>query len=320
MREHTGNKINIGTPPKKEGVGNKIKQDQKLHEQINNSVNQIIDLKKTEIQPTNIKTHEEVTQHIAIENKDTSTQGSAWRNYHSNSTFITTNTETIHECNEITKENSYLASKSKEGMYNTCFMVDYATNTEIAEYSAHFLFTINELEEKAKSEREKFTSERLIILTQMKDHQMRIKKLEEELQTYSAKVKNLDDILNEDQDSCKKKAVNLEKQLETLTFLFHQLTNNTSSLKTEKQILEKKLEIKQIQLKECEEQNSNMRQQLSKKMLLIEEYKDRLGVDKIMKDKALNNQNVQIIKTILGGKKNKGTFENIEANPGEPGI
>jgi kinesin family protein 5 len=46
MREHTGNKINIGTPPKKEGVGNKIKQDQKLHEQINNSVNQIIDLKK----------------------------------------------------------------------------------------------------------------------------------------------------------------------------------------------------------------------------------------------------------------------------------
>lgn len=162
------------------------------------------------------------------------------------------------------------------------------------------LSEFKEAQEYIAKERLKFNTEKVEILRQMKDHQLRIQKLESDLTVARAEAKNTKEILNEDESSVKGKAVDLEKNLEILTTLYHQLASKTSTLRTEKEILDRKLNKKQ---KLCEEMETKLEittKQLMEHIAILNE-KEKVE-PQLLRVSSIKKQTIKKV-VLTGGKK-----------------
>jgi len=103
------------------------------------------------------------------------------------------------------------------------------------------------------------------IIKNENDINARIVRLENDVKEYKEKLLLLESQLTPDEKNLHKKIYTLEKNLEQVNSLYHQLVTQKSVLKIENQIYEKKLKKRNEKINWLIKENNNLMQQLSEK-------------------------------------------------------
>lgn len=119
------------------------------------------------------------------------------------------------------------------------------------------------IDETEKHERERFAEEKSNILKDLQSRADRVVRLELELDDAREQMKSMEENMNEGERTLKKKVNSLERNLEQLTLMYHQLVSQKSMLKVDNQVYEKKLQRKSERCDELIKQLNAASEQLS---------------------------------------------------------
>jgi len=166
------------------------------------------------------------------------------------------------------------------------------------------------VEETEKRERERWAEEKAGILRDLQNRVDKVVRLEVELDDAKEQMKLMEENMNEGEKALKKKVNSLERNLEQLTLMYHQLVSQKSMLKVDNQVYEKKLQRKSERCDELIKQLNAASEQLSGykhrcEMLTIElnEVRSSGGASSSMKPMNSVSGNHKIRKKIKGGNK-----------------
>ena len=130
-----------------------------------------------------------------------------------------------------------------------------------------------------------------------KSKNSRIIRLENDLKEYKEKLLLFESQLTPDEKNLHKKIYTLEKNLEQVNAMYHQIVTEKSVLKIENQIYEKKLKKRNEKISNLMKENND----------LIEQLKNKESIDN--KENSLIQKNIdapmpRLIKVIRGNSKN----------------
>ena len=135
-------------------------------------------------------------------------------------------------------------------------------------------------EEIVRQEREKWVEEKRAILRDLQNRVDKVVSLEIELDEARESYKNLESTMSEGERNLKKKTDTLERNLEQLTLMYHQLVSQKSMLKVDKQVNERKIQ-------RLNERNKNLEEQLKKQKELSMKLEHEINS---LKDERLSFQ------------------------------
>jgi kinesin family member 5 len=123
-------------------------------------------------------------------------------------------------------------------------------------------FTLQEIykEEIARKERDKWIEERRNIIRDLQNSIDRVVELEISLDDTMESYKNFESNMSEGDRFLKRKIDTLEKNLQQLTIMYHQLITQKSQLAVDKQLADKKLLRNADKIKSLEEENKKLRE------------------------------------------------------------
>lgn len=166
------------------------------------------------------------------------------------------------------------------------------------------------VEETEKREREHWGEDKAEILRNLQNRVDKVVRLEVELDDAREQMKMMEDNMNEGERALKKKVNSLERNLEQLTLMYHQLVSQKSMLKVDNQVYEKKLQRKSERCDELIKQLNAASEQLSGykhrcDMLTVELNEMKNAGSVSFGSKPLNSVsgNHKIRKKIKGGNK-----------------
>ena len=157
--------------------------------------------------------------------------------------------------------------------------------------------TLNKLEKQKLSSRlQIYHAEKLNFISK-KSKNSRIIRLENDLKEYKEKLLLFESQLTPDEKNLHKKIYTLEKNLEQVNAMYHQIVTEKSVLKIENQIYEKKLKKRNEKISNLMKENND----------LIEQLKNKESIDN--KENSLIQKNIdapmpRLIKVIRGNSKN----------------
>lgn len=163
-------------------------------------------------------------------------------------------------------------------------------------------------EEAARKEREKWIEEKKVIARDLQNRIDKVVRLEIELDESRERYKNLEGTMTQGQSALMKKSDILEKNLEQLTVMYHQLVSQKSILQIEKKVAERKtsrlndkVQTFELQLKQMKEdiQRSNERRKAAEEKL--ERYEKFEKAELMPYGRMSVGQVSRIKKTIKGG-------------------
>jgi kinesin family protein 5 len=193
------------------------------------------------------------------------------------------------------EENTAIASERRYTIINSIAFLVVKPITDLTKEISVFK---GKTEKEMKEKEDRFVNEKIQILNSLKAEQVKGYNLEKDLLTANQHIKSMQNLMNEDESSVKKKAIDLEKSLEILTALYHQLATKTSTLSTEKDIINKMLSKKIEMIEDNEKKIMTLKKQ-------IVELKDKLHQSGALTTSEILavNRNVQVKKTIVGGRR-----------------
>jgi hypothetical protein len=168
-------------------------------------------------------------------------------------------------------------------------------------------------EEIGRREKEKWAEERKNIIKDLQNRVDRVIELEVALDDSKDSYKTLESYLSEGERALKRKTDTLERNLEQLTLMYHQLVSQKSHLQVEKQLADKKLGRMNEKIKVLEEENKQFK-------ITFEEYEARFrqnADESSIYDKTRRGSIISgnIRKTIQGGNSNSKRPSLISKNP-----
>jgi kinesin family member 5 len=152
-----------------------------------------------------------------------------------------------------------------------------------------------------RKERDKWIEERKSLMREMQIRVERIIELEIFLDNSKESYKNLESYMSEGERALKRKTDTLERNLEQLTLMYHQLITQKSQLQVEKQLADKKLSRVGEKTRSLELEVDNYKNLYEESQQKIAIYEQEITLIQNAKDKkrALNSGNIK--KTIQGG-------------------
>ena len=124
-----------------------------------------------------------------------------------------------------------------------------------------------------------------MILADLKNRVDKVGKIELELDAWKEKYKKLESFMSDGQKQAQQKGRTLEKNLEQLTQMYHQLITSKSTMKNDIEILEKKLVRKREHVTNLDKQVSTMRTQVNGLMtqvkMLLSELENHVSQERL---------------------------------------
>jgi kinesin family protein 5 len=117
-------------------------------------------------------------------------------------------------------------------------------------------------EEIVKKERKKYDHEKKLILKALDEKTDKIGALDSENKELKDRIKLLESKMNPEDKNYVKKILTLEKNLEQVNLMYHQVVTQKSVLKIENQVLEKKIKKRSERVTIIEKENQDLREQL----------------------------------------------------------
>jgi len=119
------------------------------------------------------------------------------------------------------------------------------------------------VEEALQKQTTKFEGEKQLILKDLQNRVDKVVKLEMDLDESKEKYKGLEASMSEGDKSMRRKVNSLERNLEQLTLMYHQLASQKSLLKVDNQVFERKVQRKNEKITELEKQLAKAKEQLN---------------------------------------------------------
>jgi len=132
------------------------------------------------------------------------------------------------------------------------------------------------LEKALNSQRLQFEEEKKQTLASLQNRVDKVIQLEIELDDSKEKYKSLESAISEGDRALKRKVLSLERNIEQLTLMYHQLVSQKSSLKVECQVNEKRIQRKNERITSLEKQLAQTREQVQAFKSQVESLKQIL--------------------------------------------
>ena len=168
-------------------------------------------------------------------------------------------------------------------------------------------------DEISRKERDKWVEEKKSLIKELQIRVDRIVELEMTLDDSKESYSNLESCMSQGERALKRKTDTLERNLEQLTLMYHQLITQKSQVQVEKKLADKKLLRVTDKVKEIEDEAGRFK-------TLYEQYKDKLDVceEELRKaiasrERRMTAQSGNIMKTIQGGR-NHGRVHSVLGN------
>jgi len=132
------------------------------------------------------------------------------------------------------------------------------------------------LEKALNAQRLQFEEEKKQTLSSLQNRVDKVIQLEIELDDSKEKYRSLESAISEGDRALKRKVLSLERNIEQLTLMYHQLVSQKSSLKVECQVNEKRIQRKNERINSLEKQLAQTREQVQAFKSQVESLKQIL--------------------------------------------
>ena len=191
---------------------------------------------------------------------------------------------------QLILQDSQLDSKSKEHIKKLIEQLNQPKSVSIISNQKpkeQKLSSIEEiLEQRMKSERKKLEEEKSILIKDMEQKNQKMTEKENENEELKIKIKKLENIVNDGSHNKEQKIIQLQKHIDQVTKIYHQILGQVSSLKIEKQLIEKKFDRNNDRFKNMEKQIETLQAKLKLEHQINLELKQKYGEES---DEALLN-------------------------------
>ncbi|OMJ83119.1 hypothetical protein SteCoe_16040 [Stentor coeruleus] len=209
----------------------------------------------------------------------------------------TTNKSGIDELKNMLKKEKEMHMVSEKDIFQLRHNLNEVINKKCPEVKVQEIIR----EEISRKEKDKWSEERKNIMKDLQARVDRIIELEMALDDANESYKNLESYMSEGERALKRKTDTLERNLEQLTLMYHNLINQKSQISVEKTLAEKKLSRVNDKIKNLEDQVSTFKNKYEESEQKFAIVQEELVKIQNSKERKRGNISGNIKRTIHGG-------------------